>query len=72
MSEQAAYTLQVISTLSVLLPILFGSFRFMRYDPETRLFIAFLFIGLLTDLAGWYCFLTRNATANFMCGMVMI
>jgi hypothetical protein len=64
MSEQTAYYLQIASTFSVLLPLVAGVWYFRKLDNRIKLFVGFLFIGLVTDLLGWYFYVTRNSNAN--------
>lgn len=58
------YYVQVVSTLSVLLPLCAGVWQFKRLAQAYRLFLLFLVIGFATDLAGWYFYLTQNVGAN--------
>lgn len=64
MSNLALYYFQVASTLSVVLPLAVGFWRFRQLDVPYRLFVLFLLIGLITDLSGWYFYLTKNIAAN--------
>jgi len=64
MSEQALYGFQLISTFSVVLPLAVGFFKFTKADRIVRIFIIFLLINLVSDLSGWYFYLTRDGTSN--------
>lgn len=64
MNQQVAYYVQVISTLSVLLPLLAGLFNFKGHERSIKGFVFFLFVGLLADLGGWYFYLTKNGESN--------
>jgi hypothetical protein len=62
----AAYYLKILSTFSVLLPILSGiGFGMHRHRPYP-LFLVFLFFGFLIDLTGWYMYITDNAQGNWI------
>lgn len=64
MSAQFLYYFQVASTLSVLLPLLTGFIKINECSTLVKCFIAFLLAGLITDLAGWYLYLSDNKDAN--------
>jgi hypothetical protein len=63
-STGAFYTLQIVSTLSVVPSIVCGLIIFVRVPLSIRLFIVFLSIGLVTDLFGWYAYLYNEGTVN--------
>jgi len=60
------YILQIASTLSVLLPLSFAVCVFKRMANTTQVFFVLLLIGLSTDLAGWYFYLSKNASLNIV------
>jgi hypothetical protein len=60
------YFLQISSTLSVLLPFLIGIWKFSKYNYLVKMFVAFLGIGFLTDVSGWYLFLQQDASTNML------
>src|SRR5262245_23866632 len=64
MTDQVLYYFQVASTLSVVLPLIMGCWRFRQLEVRYRLFVFFLLVGLVTDLSGWYFYLTHNIAAN--------
>jgi hypothetical protein len=64
MDASIFYVLQIISSFSVLLPILLGLIVFKSRDFIIRIFLIFLVIGFVTDLAGWYFYLTQNWQTN--------
>jgi hypothetical protein len=64
MSKELFYVLQISSTLSAAFPLIIGFLNFTKIDLRARLFLTFLAIGFLTDLSGWYFYLTKNSTAN--------
>lgn len=64
MSKELFYFLQVSSTMSASFPLVLGLLKFKKADLNIRLFIIFLMIGFLTDLFGWYFYLSKNSSAN--------
>lgn len=64
MSHQSDYTIQIISTLSVAVPIA-ASLRHWRWHSRPVVFfVFFLVVGLLVDLLGWYMALVHNTQVN--------
>lgn len=64
MLNEVAYLLKLISTFSVLLPIAVGLWYLKQYGFVVKWFIAFLGIGLVTDMGGWIFYLIKNDAAN--------
>ncbi|MBN8576741.1 MAG: hypothetical protein J0L66_07340 [Cytophagales bacterium] len=64
MSAQTLYYWQVTGTLVAFLPVLAGLLKYPKSEKSIRYFLGYLFIGLLTDLTGWYCYITQNETTN--------
>lgn len=62
--EKYFYVIQIVSTLSIVPAVILGSIRLRTFDTSLRLFYFFLWAGFLTDLFGWYAFLTGNGEAN--------
>jgi hypothetical protein len=58
------YGLQILSTLSVVPAIFLGVLVRKTLPFALQLFILFLFLGLSTDLIGWYSYLTSNIALN--------
>ena len=64
MSQHAYYIIQIISTFSVV-PVLFlGILLFRKNNFPINLFVGFCAFGFITDLLGWYFYLTSNVNAN--------
>jgi hypothetical protein len=61
----AVYYLKIVSTFSVLLPLLLGIGLGMHRHRPYPLFLVFLFFGFLIDLTGWYMFITNNTQGNW-------
>ena len=64
MSEQSLYYWQVAGTLATLVPLLVASFTFTHANRAVRFFLAYLIVGFVTDLSGWYFYVTQNGEAN--------
>lgn len=64
MSEQTIYIFQLTSAFSVILPLCLGLWKFAGADRMVKGFIIYLFLGLTTDLAGWYFYLSKDGTSN--------
>ncbi len=58
------YGLQILSTLSVVPAIILGVSARKTLPLSLQLFVLFLFLGLSTDLIGWYSYLTSNIALN--------
>lgn len=61
----AVYLLKIVSTFSVLNPLLLGIGLGMHRHRPYPMFLAFLFFGFLIDLTGWYMFTTNNTQGNW-------
>jgi hypothetical protein len=66
MTESAVYNLQVVSTLSVLIPLLAGLILLKQSSQNTRLFTLFLLVGLIADVSGWCFSVSGNYTGSMM------
>src|SRR5687767_5788326 len=66
MSRELFYFVQIASTLSAVFPLAIGLFHFAKSPTIVKLFIIFLVAGLITDLLGWYFYLTSNKPANIL------
>lgn len=64
MSEPVFYLVKISSTLSVVCPLIAGLVKWSQLDRKLRLFLLFLFVGLLADLAGWYLALHDGFVMN--------
>jgi hypothetical protein len=64
MSQQNLYYFQVAGTLATLLPLLTGLLVFKKSKLVVHLFFFYLLIGFITDLSGWYFYVTKNGTTN--------
>lgn len=64
MSEKVFYFFQLASTFSVVLPLSIGLWKLSKMDRKVKGFIFFLVLGLVTDLAGWYLYLSKDGTSN--------
>ncbi len=62
--NQKLYYLQVISTLSVVFPLISGVRGWKAREWPLRLFVLFLMIGFFIDLVGWYSYLNKGASLN--------
>lgn len=61
-----AYYLKILSTFSVLLPILIGIWgKFHRKWPY-QIFLALLVFGFFIDLGGWYMYVSQNTSLNWV------
>ncbi|WP_020531939.1 hypothetical protein [Flexithrix dorotheae] len=54
------YTFAVISTFSILLPIILNLWVFKKASINIRLFLFFLVFGFFTDALGWYQYEYQN------------
>ncbi|HLZ16055.1 MAG TPA: hypothetical protein VKQ08_03410 [Cyclobacteriaceae bacterium] len=66
MNENFFYSLQVLSTFSILPAMILGFFAYKKLNRPIRCFLYFCSLGFLIDLAGWYMYLTKNGTANLV------
>jgi hypothetical protein len=66
MSENSLYFWQVTATLATLIPLLVGVLVFNKSERVVRFFIFYLVIGFITDLSGWYFYVTKNAESNMI------
>lgn len=64
MEQDWRFYLQVISTFSVLLPVVMGLLFFREIGSLFWYFIGFLIVGFLVDFAGWIFYITENGDAN--------
>lgn len=64
MSDQAFYFLQIVSTLSVALPLSVGLWKFTKGNKPIKGFVIFLLIGFATDLSGWYLYLSKDGESH--------
>ncbi len=66
MEQDWVFYLQVISTLSVLLPIVLGSVHFKGIDYIFKGFVLFLMAGFVVDMAGGIFALTGFTEGNYV------
>ncbi|MCW5910120.1 MAG: hypothetical protein KIT62_03550 [Cyclobacteriaceae bacterium] len=64
MSRETLYYWQVAGTLTTLIPLVMGFYVFKQSLSPIRIFLGYLIIGFMTDLTGWYLYVTQNGEAN--------
>jgi hypothetical protein len=64
MSTQTIYYWQVAGTLATLIPLIAGCFVFNQSELAVRIFLGYLLVGFVTDLSGWYFYVTQNGESN--------
>jgi hypothetical protein len=64
MNQNWFFYLQLISTFSVLFPLVVGLVYLEKIGSVFRYFIGFLIVGFVVDLAGWIFYLTENGDGN--------
>lgn len=64
MSDETIYYWQVAGTLATLIPLFMGFFVFNQSELSIRIFLGYLIIGFITDLTGWYLYVTQNGGVN--------
>lgn len=74
MSFNSQYLASIVSALSVLPVLIVGVVYFNSLPTLLKRALFLFWLGLFTDLFGWYCYLTNNASANiiaFNCYMIL-
>ncbi|MCR9015515.1 hypothetical protein [Aquiflexum gelatinilyticum] len=64
MVQEWGFYLQLISTFSVLFPLVIGLLYFQEIGSVFRYFIGFLIVGFAVDLAGWMFYIIENDCGN--------
>ena len=64
MGQHTFYIIQIISTFSVVPVLSLGVLVFRKNTFPVNLFVGFCAFGFITDLLGWYFYLTNNVNAN--------